>query len=126
MNRRSRRSLLVFGGYLLCLGVFLIVEPNRLLTWFRAPQTHEPWIRVAGILTTVVGYYYVMAAHRLIVVLFRYTVFARLFSAVVLALLVPLAAAPKSLLLFAAIDLAGAAWTAWGMAADARPSVSGT
>jgi hypothetical protein len=117
---RSGVSILVFGIYLLVLGVLLIAIPNPLLGLVGLPATREVWIRVAGFLVAAIGYYDVRAARADLREFFRWTVHARcavppLFAAFVLTGLVG-----PGLLAFAAVDLSAAVWTALALRADAR------
>jgi hypothetical protein len=103
--------MLVFGVYLIGLGAELMVAPNLLLWLFRIPATSEVWIRVVGVLAAIIGAYYLLAVRAGLRQLFAWSVPARMavsipFGAFVLAGLVP-----PVLMLFAAIDFAGAAWT---------------
>jgi hypothetical protein len=100
-----------FACYLLLLGLMLLLVPNLLLSLFQIPPTSEVWIRVVGMLVIFLGAYYFVAARaelRLFMIWsarLRASVFI-FFGAFVLAGL-----APPVLLLFGAVDLAGALWT---------------
>jgi hypothetical protein len=52
----SARSVLVFGVYLLGLGLVLLIVPNMLLSLFGMPTTTEVWVRVVGMLVIFLGY----------------------------------------------------------------------
>ena len=54
---KSAQSLLVFSIYLFILGIILLVIPNVLLRLFSLPETNEVWIRVAGMLVFILGFY---------------------------------------------------------------------
>jgi len=105
------QTLLGFGGYLLVLGAVLVLVPNTLLTVAGMAPTVEVWVRVAGMLVLVLGAYYVLAALADLREFIRWTMPLRVVAATFLALFVLLGYAPAVMLLFAAIDLAGAAWT---------------
>jgi hypothetical protein len=100
-----------FACHLLLLGLMLLLVPNLLLSLFQIPPTSEVWIRVVGMLVIFLGAYYFVAARaelRLFMIWsarLRASVFI-FFGAFVLAGL-----APPVLLLFGAVDLAGALWT---------------
>jgi len=64
-----------------------------------------------GALAVVVGYYYWSCASSGAVVFFKASVRGRCLFAVLVVALVAVFQAPLQLLLFAALDLAGAAWT---------------
>ena len=93
-------------------GTFLVLVPNTFLSLFRVPATEEVWIRVAGTLLLVIGYYYLMASGKEMFSFYRGTVYGRYFVLIVFVLLVFAGLAPAVLVLFALIDGAAAAWTA--------------
>ena len=66
-----------FGVYLVALGVTLVVVPNVPLSLFGMPQADEPWIRVAGMLALLLGYYYIQCARAELRPFFELTVPAR-------------------------------------------------
>lgn len=118
------RTVFAFACYLLPLGLMLLLVPNLLLGLFQIPPTSEVWIRVVGMLVTFLGVYYVVAARaelRPFIIWsarLRASVFL-FFGAFVLAGL-----APPVLLLFGAVDAAGALWT-WS-ALRKEPSIRRT
>ena len=108
----AARSVFVFGLYLMALGVVLLFAPNMLLGAFGMPSTTEVWIRVVGMLVLVIGFLDVVAGRTELVPLFRASVLARGLVPVVFGAFVIEGWAPVQLLLFGAVDLAGAVWTA--------------
>ena len=74
----AAKSILVHGIYLLGLGVVMITIPNVPLKIFGLPETNEVWIRVVGMLSLVVGYYYIQSARRDETVFFRSTILGSL------------------------------------------------
>ena len=104
-------SLLVFGIYLVINGLACAFAPNALLGMFGQPRTIEPWIRNAGVLMLVIGFYYVQVARADLRPFYLWTVYARLGTFAVFVLFIVLRWAPTTLGLFAAIDLLGAIWT---------------
>lgn len=104
-------SVFVFSVYLFVLGSVLLVVPNVLLSFFRFPETHEVWVRVVGMLVVILGYYYATAARHELTPLLRATVFARFSVLVFFIAFVVIGFAPPVLILFGAIDAAGAIWT---------------
>jgi hypothetical protein len=104
-------SALVFGIYLVLLGVTLLIVPNLLLTLFAYPTTNEVWIRVLGLVVGVLGYYYIVAARSELTSFFEASVRARPAVILCFSALVLLGLAKPVLILFGAIDLLGAIWT---------------
>lgn len=109
---RSARSVVVFGCYLVLLGVALLLVPNLLLTAFGFPPSPEVWIRVVGVLVLCLAFYYIQSARRELTEFLRWTVFARAFVFVSLTAFAALSLARPALVLFGTIDLVGSVWTA--------------
>ena len=122
MNKAAA-SVFWFGLYLVALGVTLVVVPNVPLSLFGMPQPDEPWIRVAGMLALLLGYYYVQCARADLRRFFELTVPARGAVIVFFATFVALGFAKPTLLLFGLVDVAGAIWTTLALRAE-RPAVS--
>ena len=118
----AARSVQVFGVYLAALGMLLMVAPNLLLSVFGIAPTGEVWIRVVGMLALLLGFYYLRAAGRELTEFFAWTVLARASVPLFFAAFVWLDGAPPMLLLFAAVDAAGAAWT-WAALRTPRSGV---
>lgn len=108
-------SIFAFGLYLVGLGAGLLLAPDTMLALFRQPPTHEPWLRVVGIISIVLGLYYASAARSGTTAFFRWTLWGRPVAAALLFGLVALAIAPRFVLLLAGLDLFGVAWTYWAL-----------
>jgi hypothetical protein len=118
---RSAVSIRVFALYVLILGLTLVLAPNMLLALFNVPETSEVWIRVAGMLVLILGFYYFMASGKEMLAFYRWTVYGRLSVLVFFSAFVALKLAPPVLLLFGAADAAAALWTAYCLRKDAQP-----
>ncbi|MCW5609264.1 MAG: hypothetical protein KIS83_01035 [Rubrivivax sp.] len=113
-------SIKVFGVYVALTGLGLLVAPGLTLAPLGVAAPTEVWIRVVGALAIVIGYYYWACGAAGAVDFFRATVRGRPLFAALCVLLIVAFQAPLQLLLFAAVDLAGAAWTWQGLRAAAR------
>lgn len=109
---KAAASVFYFGGYVLVLGLGLIVVPNLIIAPFGFPPTSEVWIRAVGVLAAAIGWYYVSSARAGLVPFFRATIAMRAFVFVCFGAFVLLGFAKPALALFGSIDLAGAIWTA--------------
>jgi len=107
----AAKTLRVFGIYLLILGSLLVVVPNLALGIFHIPSTSEVWIRVTGMLLLILGSYDILAARAALRSFFVWSVPLRLCVIVFFLAYVLFGLAPPILLLFGAIDAAGAIWT---------------
>jgi hypothetical protein len=107
----AARSIRIFGAYLLLLGAALLLAPNLLLGAFSIAPTGEVWIRVVGMLAGILGVYYLQAARAGLAAFYRWTIPVRLSVPLFFAAFVAAGLAPPVLLLFGAVDAAGALWT---------------
>src|SRR5690349_4571920 len=104
-------SMTVFGIYLLLAGLSFILIPNIVLPIFGFPATTEIWIRLTGLLTFILGTYFLYSVRHEDRHFFRVTLYGRLifFTGVTLFVLFKLAS--PMLIAFGILDLIGAAWT---------------
>ena len=116
---RAAKSLLVFGIYVCCLGLILLLAPNLLLQLFGAPPTNEVWIRINGMFLLCLSFYYAQVARHELTTFISWTIPARIAVIIYFAAFVLLVAAPKALLLFGVIDLLAAMWTWLALKKDA-------
>ena len=114
---KSAKTIFAFGIYFAVLGTILIVAPNILLTLFGVPTTNEVWIRVVGVVVIVLAFYYTQAARKELVEFFHWTLYTRSSAIVFFTAFVLLGFVKPILILFGAIDLAGAIWTALALRA---------
>ena len=119
MNK-SAFSLRVFSIYMFVLGLALVAIPNLLLSFFGIPETQEVWIRVVGVVVLIIGYLDFMASGNDLRLYFPWSVQARLAVPIFLGTFVAFDLAPPALLLFGAIDVAGAIWTAVCLRIDGK------
>ena len=106
------KSVLVHGIYLALSGVTLITVPNLLFGLLGIPLTAEVWVRVVGVLTLILGFYFIQAARKEVIEFIRWTVYARLTFMSFCVVFVLLGFIGPVLLLFGLLDLLGAVWTA--------------
>ena len=110
-------SIKVFGIYAAITGIGLLLAPNVVLAPLGVPVATEVWIRVVGALAVVLGYYYWACGVADLVTFFKATIKGRVLYAGLSVLLIVVFQAPIQLMLFAAIDIAGALWTWRGLRA---------
>ena len=106
------KSVFVHGIYLALSGSTLITIPNLLFGLLGIPATGEVWIRVVGVLTLILGFYFIQAARKEVTEFIRWTVYARLTFMSFCVIFVLLGFIGPVLLLFGLLDLLGAVWTA--------------
>jgi hypothetical protein len=61
---KSAKASLVYGIYAFVVGLGFLIMPNLVFGLFGVPHTHEPWIRVAGMLLFGIGVYYILVAFK--------------------------------------------------------------
>ena len=112
----ARRSVMIFGCYLVLVGIGLLVAPDLALGPLGFPPVQDPsWPRVVGVLTLVIAAYYLLAARAGLTAFVRWTVFVRIGVFVALGVLVLLQLAPKPVALLGTVDLVAALWTAFAL-----------
>jgi hypothetical protein len=116
---RPARSILVFGVLLLVSGAGLAFVPNAVLGLLGFPETREVWIRLAGILTAIAGFYDVRFARVEFRPFFRWSVQTRVVLGMFILGLVLFTDVEPQLLALAGLALAGAGWTFLELRRDA-------
>jgi hypothetical protein len=120
--RSASLSIKVFGVYAMITGLGLFLAPALVLSplGFEAPT--EIWVRVLGAMAVALGYYYWACGAAGAEAFFRASVPGRFTFATLCTLLVLFFSAPAQLLLFGAIDAAGALWTAMALRRAPQPA----
>jgi hypothetical protein len=108
----AAKSILVHGIYLLGLGVVMVTIPNVPLKIVGLAETNEVWVRVVGMMSLALGYYFVQAARKELTDFFRSTLLTRSLAMVFFILFVAMRFAPINLLLLIAVDPVFIIWTA--------------
>jgi hypothetical protein len=114
-SKAAARSLQAFGLYLCIAGAGLLLVPALLLSPMGLTVTDDIWVRVVGILALALGACDFLAGREVVAVLIHGSVWRRLAAGIGIGLLVLLGLAPAALLLFAAVDIAAALWTAMAL-----------
>jgi hypothetical protein len=112
---KPAHTVQAFGHYAQGAGLLLMLKPEWLLQPLGMAAPSDNWIHVLGALAFVLGSYYVAMARAQALAFFYATLWGRGLFALLCLGLVMSARAPQPLLLFGAIDLLGAGWTAWAL-----------
>lgn len=107
----AAKSIIVYGIYLIVIGLGFLVIPNTLLALFGFPTTNEPWVRVVGLLLPIMAYYYLQAARSEMMPFFRWTAHTRSMVGVWVGAFVALGIIPPMFTFFGIVELVGAIWT---------------
>jgi len=109
---KAERSLFVFGLYLIIIvGLGFIFVPSFVLDLFTLKYGDDTWPRFVGLLASIIGVYYLVAARATLRPMFIWTVWLRYYAAAFMIALLLFGKVGSPILLFAAIDAAGATWT---------------
>lgn len=111
----ATRSMKYFGVYVLVNGTGLMFAPALALAPLGLAAPTEVWIRVLGAVVIVLGYYYWSCAQAEALAFYHASIRGRILFAALSVVIVVAFNAPPQLLLFAVIDVLGAAWTAMGL-----------
>jgi hypothetical protein len=120
----AARSLFVFGVYAVLAGLSLVLVPGVVLSVLGFPPAADGWVRVVGVLAVCVGAYHLVSARSESRPYLRASVPVRLGFGIGLAGLVVTSQMPRALLLFAAVDVLGAVWTAIALRSPHRASAA--
>lgn len=104
-------SIAVFGVYLVVVGATLVLVPNLLLSLLFFPTSTEVWPRLVGVLTVILGFFFLQSARSGFTAFFRWTIAARCFLFLSVSAFALLGLVTPMLVLFGVVDLVGAAWT---------------
>jgi hypothetical protein len=117
---RAAVSVFVFSIYLYIMGVVLVVTPATLVRIFKFPEPDGLWIRVAGMLVIILGFYYSRAARAEFRPFFVWTVIVRTSVLLFFIAFVIAGIAPPALILFGVIDFAAAMWTFFALRSESE------
>jgi hypothetical protein len=121
MNK-AQFSLLIFGLYMvLVVGFGFMLVPMMILNLFGLSAADDVWIRVVGMLASIIGGYYILVVRAGLDQFIPWTIAMRYYAAAFMALFVVLGKVGPALLLFAAIDASAATWT-WFALRSAKQS----
>ncbi len=116
--KRTSTTLLVFGVYLVGMGLGLVGLPSLVLGALGFPATSDVWVRVVGVLASVLAFYYISAARADLRTFAQWTVPARIGVFIAFTLFVVMGLAGPVMILLGLVDLLGALWTGWALRAE--------
>jgi len=119
MNK-AQLSLYVFGVYMIvAVGIGFMFTPMLILKIFNLTAGDDIWIRFVGMLGSIIGGYYLVAAKNGIYQMMKWSVPMRYYAAAFMVIIFLSGKLGASVLLFAFIDAAAATWT-WSVLKSAR------
>jgi hypothetical protein len=107
----AKLSIFIWGIYVILIGVLLLFIPNKTLKLFGHEKPKDHWIRVVGIITLSLGYFYLNSAHNEVYSFYWASIFARVAGLIGFSGLVIFKIAKPKIIIFGLIDAIGATWT---------------
>lgn len=117
--RPPERAELIFGVYLVILGLSLLAVPETFVDLMQMPEGDPAYVRIVGALAGVIGFYYVTAARDGNRAFIRRSVVARVIAGSAL-VAIGTGAGEPTIALFSLPDYASALWTWMALKGDAR------
>jgi hypothetical protein len=112
-------SLFVFGLYMvLVVGLGFMIAPHFVLSMFGLSAGDDVWIRMVGMLASIIGVYYLLVVRARLEAFFKWTVPGRYYAACFMVLMFALGKVGPAILLFAAADAVAATWTLIALRSD--------
>jgi hypothetical protein len=109
---KSAKTVVVFGMYLVGMGLGFLIMPNVLFSMLQLPLTDEVWSRVVGMLALLLAYYYINAARSELRPFFAWTVHTRLAAFLFFVGFTIANLSGPMLAVLGGVDLVTAIWTA--------------
>lgn len=122
--KASAKSLLVFGVYLVGMGVGFVAMPNVLLGLLGFPPTDEVWSRVVGMFALLLAFYYIQAARADLRPFIQWTVYTRVAAFVFFTGFVIAGLAGPILIVLGSVDLLAALWTELALRSEKKSGFS--
>jgi hypothetical protein len=112
-------SVFVFGLYMVFIvGLGFMIAPHLVLSILGLSAGDDIWIRMVGLLASIIGAYYISVVRARMEEFLKFTVPGRYFAAGFMVLMFVLGKVGFAILPLAAIDAAAATWTLIALRSD--------
>ncbi len=120
IKHKSQAALSTFwwGIYMSVNGISLIVYPNGTLATMGFEPTQEIWIRMAGLLALVLGFFYVQLGRFHFTPFYNWKVTGHVVGILTMTLFYLQGLAPSAIFMLCLTDGLAALWTIWGKYQD--------
>jgi len=118
----AARSIVAFGLYLALGGSALVFAPQQVCDVLRLPPGNDFWIRLNGMFFWILAYYCLRAACAEQTAFISWSLWPRSATTVFMAVFVAMGLVGPMALLFGAVDVLAALWTARALRADRHPT----
>lgn len=108
-------SMKIFGIYLAVLGLILAFTPNLVLPIFGFEEVTDIWIRLLGLIFCIISSIYYIAIRDKWLSFYKLSILGRTIVSAFILFWVIFEMAPWPLLIFGAVDLLAALWTAYSL-----------
>jgi len=117
---RAALSVFIFGIYLIIIAIIFLFVPEILFSIVMVPTDPDIMSRLFGMILVLLAYYYIRAAldEEGLEKFFMWTVHTRATVIIFMIIFVALQLVSFIVLIFGAIDFAGAIWTFWAIRKD--------
>lgn len=109
--KQTERSIFVWALYMLLQGFALLIIPMFTLSLFGYREACEPWVRFLGLLSLVLGFYYVLMVKYHLQVLYIWKVRGHSVGLLCMAALIWTGYADSRLLMSMAVEAGACLWT---------------
>ena len=104
-------SIFIWGIYVSLIGLLLFFIPDKTLFLFGHDKPKDYWVRVVGIITFSLGFFYLNSALNEVYSFYWASIYARIAGLIGFSGLVVFKIVKPKMILFGLIDLIGAVWT---------------
>jgi hypothetical protein len=118
--KRVEISILSWGIYLIGLGLALICIPVKTVALFGYESYEDLWIRVAGILSVVLGMYYIQVAKNQIYPLYRWKIIGHVFGMLCMVAFIVEGVADKRMIGTIAVESLACLWTVYAIRSNSN------
>ena len=118
--KQSTLSMVIFGVYMLVMGLILIIVPNPLITLLGFAPVTDVWIRILGMVLVILAFYYFLAVKEEAYSFYRWTSYGRMPIVLVYLGFTALKLAPPILVLLGVFETACAIWTGVALRKESR------
>ena len=113
--------MLVFGGYMIAVGgIGFGFYPHLTLSLIGLKAGDDTFIRIVGLLATILGVNYFLMVQQAVVIFFKLSTLMRYLAGLFMLYLVVTGISPGNLLWLALGDVAGATWTLIALRKDSE------
>ena len=116
-------STLCWGFYMVLNGLSMIIHPNATLAAMGFELTTEIWIRMVGLLSLVLGFYYIQMGRYYFAPFYTWKIIGHISGILIMTFFYLQDLVPATVFMICFSDALAAAWTAWGISQDRKKAL---